>query len=44
VWWNLVKFGGMGVVPFHHIDYSETYYIGLVYWIGGIVGLVELLV
>jgi hypothetical protein len=19
VWWNLVEFGGMGLVPFHHI-------------------------
>jgi hypothetical protein len=35
VWWN-----GTSPIP-PYIDYSETYWIGLVDWIGGIVGLME---
>jgi hypothetical protein len=35
VWWN-------GTRPY--IDYNETWWIGLMDWIGGIIGLMELLV
>jgi hypothetical protein len=36
VWWN----GTCPIPPY--IDYSETWWIGLVDWIGGIIGLMEL--
>jgi hypothetical protein len=38
VWWN----GTCPIPPY--TDYSETWWIGLVDWIGGIIGLMELLV
>jgi len=37
VWWNWT----CPIPPY--IDYSETQWIGLINWIGGIFGLVELL-
>jgi hypothetical protein len=38
VWWN-----GTCPIP-SYTDYSETWWIGLVDWIGGIIGLMELLI
>jgi hypothetical protein len=36
VWWNLLEFGGMGLVPFLHIL--------IIMKIGGIVGILKLLI
>jgi len=51
VWWNLVEFGGMGLVPFHHIliivkpsglDWWNDWpngIVSLVDWLNGIFGI-----